>query len=71
MKSHLNEEDNVSIIGPSELFLKVYNNQHRRKIVLKYKSYDVVKPLLEDLRLFFNKKSNINLIINIDPFEDY
>ena len=71
LKSHLNEEDNVSIIGPSELFLKVYNNQHRRKIVLKYKSYDVVKPLLEDLRLFFNKKSNINLIINIDPFEDY
>jgi len=71
LKSHLNEPDNVSIIGPSELFLKVYNNQHRRKIVLKYKNYNVIKPLLEDLRLFFNKKSNINLIINIDPFEDY
>ena len=64
-------EDKASLVGPGDMFIKKYQNQYRRKIIIKYKDFSLIKPCLDDLNLFFNKKSNIRLIININPYEDY
>ena len=71
LKTHLNEEDNVTIIGPSEMFIKKFQNKYRRKLILKYKNFNIIKPLLEDLRLFFINKGSLTLTINVDPYDDY
>lgn len=71
LSMYLGDKENTSIVGPSEMFIKKYLNQYRRKIVIKYKNFDVVKPLLQDLVLFFNQKNNLKLTININPYEDY
>ena len=42
-----------------------------KKIILKYKDYNIVKPIINDLMLFFAKKRNLSLIINVNPHEDY
>lgn len=65
------QDETCSIIGPSEMFIKKYQNQFRRKIVIKYKDFSLVKPILDDLSLFFRQKSHLKLIININPYEDY
>lgn len=71
LSMHLQDNETVSIIGPSEMFIKKFLNQYRRKIVIKYKNFDVVKPLLEDLVVFFKQKNNLKLVINVNPYEDY
>ena len=71
LKTHLKEEDNVTIIGPSEMFIKKFQNKYRRKLILKYKNFNIIKPLLEDLRLFFMNKGSLTLTINVDPYDDY
>lgn len=65
------EHENVSLIGPSELFIKKYQNKYRRKLLIKYKNFEVIKPYLEDIRIFFSRKGSLTLTINVDPFEDY
>ena len=71
LKTHLKDEDNVTIIGPSEMFIKKFQNKYRRKLILKYKNFNIIKPLLEDLRLFFINKGSLTLTINVDPYDDY
>lgn len=71
IEMYIENEENISIIGPSEMFIKKYMNQYRRKIILKYKDFEIVRPILSDLVLFFNKKNNIKLSINVNPYEDY
>lgn len=70
LKSHL-DENLVTLIGPGEMFVKKYQDFYRRKIIIKYKDFSLIKPFLDDLTLFFNKKSNLKLTININPYEDY
>lgn len=71
LKTHLKDSDNVIIVGPSEMFIKKFQNKYRRKLILKYKNYNVIKPLLDDLRLFFLNKGSLTLTINVDPYDDY
>jgi primosomal protein N' (replication factor Y) len=61
----------VDVIGPSEPFLAKLNNKYRRKILLKYKKYDDVAPILEEIKENVNKNSSLDVIINVDPSEDY
>lgn len=69
LESHC--DNNFIIVGPTDMFLKKYQNKYRRKILLKYKNFEIIKPLLQDLRLFFNRKGSLSLQINVDPCEDY
>lgn len=62
---------NVEVIGPSEPFLTKVNDKFRRKILLKYKKYSDVSPVLQEIRQNVNKNSNIDVIINVDPYDDY
>ncbi len=71
LQTKFNEIENVFIVGPSEMFIKKLNDLYRKKIILKYKDYNIVKPVINDLMLFFAKKRNLSLIINVNPHEDY
>ena len=71
LQIHLEGMVGVSLIGPSEMFIKKYLNQYRRKLLIKYKDFSLIRPLLTDLRLFFMKNGSLSLTINVDPYEDY
>ena len=61
----------VEVIGPSEPFLTKINDKFRRKILLKYKKYQDVYPVLKEIKENVNKNSQIDVIINVDPMDDY
>ncbi len=61
----------VDVIGPSEPFMVKLNDKYRRKILLKYKSYEDIHDVLEEVIQNVNKNSKIDVVINIDPYEDY
>lgn len=65
------ENTNVTILGPSEYYIRILNRKYRKKFLLKYRSYDdIVEPLKKLLEIFANQKA-ISISINIDPMEDY
>ena len=61
----------VDVIGPSEPFIVLNDGKYNRKLLLKYKSYDDVKYVLKELVENINKNNRIDVIINVDPYEDY
>ena len=61
----------VDVLGPSEPFLTQVNGKFYRKIMIKYKKYSTVKPVLEDLIQISNKRKNLSIQIDVDPYEDY
>ena len=61
----------VEVIGPSEPFLVRVNDKYRRKILLKYKNYNDISPVLKEIKENVNKSSSIDVIINVDPMDDY
>ena len=61
----------VEVIGPSEPFITKMNDKYRRKILLKYKNYSDVKVVLKEIKENVNKNSQIDVIINVDPMDDY
>lgn len=71
LRMHLEKEKGASLIGPSDMFIKKFQNRYRRKILLKYKDFSTIRPLLDDLRIFFLKKGSLTLQIDVDPYEDY
>ena len=58
-------------VGPSEPFLIKNDGKYQRKILLKYKSYSDIKDVLQEIRENVNKNSSIDVIINVDPYDDY
>ncbi len=62
---------NVTVVGPSEPFIIKNDGKYNRKLLLKYKSYNDVKDVLKELVENINKNNRIDVIINVDPYEDY
>ena len=62
---------NVIVLGPSEPFIIKNDGKYNRKLLLKYKSYNDVKDVLKELVENINKNNRIDVIINVDPYEDY
>jgi primosomal protein N' (replication factor Y) len=61
----------VDVLGPSEPFLVQLNGKFYRKILIKYKKYSEVKPILEELINISNKRKNLSIQIDVDPYDDY
>lgn len=70
LETKLNDKK-VLILGPSTPFIAKLNNKFRRNILLKYKSYDEVKIVLEELMIIISKRNDLALNINVDPYDDY
>ena len=66
----LNEKlkDEAVILGPTTPFVPYENNNHLRLILVKYKNADKVKNILKQLLAANSGKGNIQLSINIDPY---
>ena len=61
----------VDVLGPSEPFLVQLNGKFYRKLLVKYKKYSEVKPVFEELINISNKRKNLAIQIDVDPYEDY
>lgn len=61
----------VSVIGPSEPFITKFDKQFRRKILLKYKDYQDIKEVINELLLVTNKNHKIKVAIDVDPYNDF
>ena len=66
----LNEKlkDEAVILGPTTPFVPYENSNHLRLILVKYKNTDYVKNILKQLLAANSGKGNIQLSINIDPY---
>ena len=62
---------NVDVIGPSEPFITKLNGKYRRKILLKYKSYNDVYDVLKEVIEEVNDNNKVNVLIDVDPSDDY
>jgi len=60
--------EGVSILGPVTPFIPYENETHRRTLLLKYKSEAEIKAYLAGLLLTLQGKSQIDISINVDPY---
>ena len=63
-----NNFEDVSFLGPVSPYIAYENNIHRRVILLKYKNSDKIKPYLRELLNRIKAISNIDIRLNIDPY---
>lgn len=59
----------LSIIGPVKPYILYEKNNYHKVILLKYKNSDKINAYLNRLTNLFKTKSQINLRINIDPYD--
>ena len=60
--------ENVVVLGPVSPYIAVENGNYRRLILVKYKNSDKIKPYLEQTLDLLKKKSQINIKIDVDPY---
>lgn len=61
--------EGVTVLGPVSPFIPYEKENYRRLILIKYKNRDTIKKYLEDLLESFKVKSQLNLKINVDPYD--
>ncbi len=60
--------ENVTVLGPISPYIAKENNTYRRLILVKYKNSDKIKPYLREVLDSLKNKSQINVKINVDPY---
>lgn len=61
--------ENVSVLGPVEPYIAYENNNFHRIILVKYKNYDKINDYLSKVLESLKNKSQINVKINVDPYD--
>ncbi len=61
----------VTVLGPSEYYVRILNKKFRRKFLLKYRNYNDIVPTIQKMQAIFQNQKTIQLTINVDPIEDY
>lgn len=61
--------ENVSVLGPVEPFIAYENNNYHRIILIKYKNYDKISGYLSKVLESLKSKSQINVKVNVDPYD--
>lgn len=61
--------DKATIIGPASPYISKDRLWYKRVILLKYRNYFLIKPLLLNVLKPLKSKSNVRLEINVDPSE--
>lgn len=57
----------INIYGPSAPYIPYQNGRYYRNILLKYKSFEEVSPLLDGIKVFRLSNKDSEITINIDP----
>lgn len=63
-----NDYEDVTILGPVSPYIPYENDTYRRVILIKYKNSDKIKPYLIRLLEAIKNNSQINIKINVDPY---
>lgn len=61
--------ENVIVLGPVSPYISFENNNYRRIILIKYKNSDKIKHYLSKVMESLKTKSQINVKINVDPYD--
>lgn len=57
----------INIYGPSVPYIPYQNGRYYRNLLLKYKSYEEISPLLDGIKVFRLSIKDAEIMINIDP----
>lgn len=60
-------EDGV-VLGPVSPFIPFLANNHIRVCLVKYKKKELAKAILKQINLDYLPRNNVNILINIDPY---
>lgn len=61
--------ENLTVLGPVEPYIAYENNNYHRIILIKYKNYDKINQYLKDVLESLKSKSQINVKVNVDPYD--
>lgn len=60
----------IDVIGPIIPYNSLINGKYSRQILLKYKSYDDISEILDDVNALKIKEKDYEIIINVDPVSE-
>ncbi len=66
---HDNMHDLASIIGPNIPYPEKKGPLYRRRILIKYKEFDKIYPIIKNVVDIFLIKSSVKFSINFDPYD--
>lgn len=61
--------EKVTVLGPVTPYISSENGNYRQIILIKYKNDDKIKPYLNKILDSLKSKSQINVKINVDPYD--
>lgn len=61
--------EQVVVLGPVTPYISFENGSYRQIILIKYKNNDKIKPYLNKILESLKNKSQINVKINVDPYD--
>ena len=66
----LNEKfgENGIVLGPTSPFIPYQQNAYVRSLLVKFRDINFAKNVLKEIILLQSKKSNVNILVNIDPY---
>jgi len=67
LKSQL--ENIAEVIGPNVPYPEFFAGVYRRRILLKYKNYQILHPLLETIYPLLQTKKTVKILFNLDPYD--
>lgn len=67
LKSQL--ENIAEVIGPNVPYPEFFAGVYRRRILLKYKNYQILYPLLETIYPLLLTKKTVKILFNLDPYD--
>jgi primosomal protein N' (replication factor Y) len=56
------------VLGPTTPYIPYHQEMYHRNILVKFKDYDLAHQILEKIIKIYKSKSNIEIAINIDPY---
>lgn len=71
LKYNLKEalKDDAIVIGPTATFYPASGKNFSETLIVKYKNYDKIKPILLHVLRPFKEESSLYVHINVDPFD--
>ncbi len=62
-------ENVAEVIGPNIPYPEFYAGVYRRRILLKYKKYQLLHPILETIYPLLLTKKTVKILFNVDPYD--
>jgi hypothetical protein len=57
------------VIGPNVPYPEFFAGTFRRRVLIKYKDYDVLYQHIQSLYALLITKKNVKILFNVDPYD--